>query len=357
MIAEAGITAAGASPTCRSTTSVAVAPSGSGRGVDRLQAGAKGSRLRRRLRRQFPQHDLERLLGRACEPRLVTRRLEYREVILGHVGHDLGLAFVGDRDDRLPFGHDLSDLEAHGGDDTALRRAQHRVLQPIACKLELPRLGLGRGRSRLRTALRLLVVGYAHRAVALQRVEPVPIRLGLPRLRRGGDELLPRRFLGQPVIGVVEHRQHVALAHFLADVDLALHDLAADAKCLVDFVARLHRADVAVRFLRLVVADLGGAHGAKGFRGWLRCARGQDGDGDHRDDDQCGGERRIHGGSSYRATEFHDVGEFGLADAAGSATGSNACQPPPSALYSCTLSSSSCVFASFAETRTTSRTR
>ena len=115
-----------------------------------------------------------------------------------------------------------------------------------------------------------LVVGYAYRAVALQRVEPVAIRLGLPRLRRGGDELLPRRVLGQPVIGVVEHRQHVALAHFLADVDLALHDLAADAKCLVDFVARLHRADVAVRFLRLVVADLGGAHGSKRFSGRLR---------------------------------------------------------------------------------------
>ncbi len=174
---------------------------------DRLQAGAKGSRLRCRLRRQFPQRDLERLLGRASEPRLVSRRLERRETIFRHVGHDLGLAFVGDRDDRLPFGHDLTDLDAYRGDDTALRRAQHRVLQPIACKLEFPLLGLGRCRRRLRTALRLLVVGYAHRAVALQRVEPVAIRLGLARLRRGGDELLARRFLGQPVIGVVEHRQ------------------------------------------------------------------------------------------------------------------------------------------------------
>ena len=112
------------------------------------------------------------------------------------------------------------------------------------------------------------------------------------------DELLPRRFLGEPVIGVVEHRQHVALVHFLADVDLALHDLAADAKCIVHFMTRLYGADVAVRFLRLVVADLGGAHGPKGFRRWLRCARGQDGDGDRRDDDQCGGGRRIHDSSS-----------------------------------------------------------
>ena len=97
----------------------------------------------------------------------------------------------------------------------------------------------------------------------------MPIRFRLSRLRRGGDELLPRGVLGQPVIGVVEHGQHVAFAHLLADVDLALHDLAADAKGLVDFMARLHRADVAIRFLGLVVADLGGAHGAKGFRRWL----------------------------------------------------------------------------------------
>ena len=71
----------------------------------------------------------------------------------------------------------------------------------------------------------------------------------MPRLRCGGHELLTRRFLGLAVIGVVEHRQHVAFAHFLADVDLALNDLAADAKCLVDFVARLNGADVAIGFL------------------------------------------------------------------------------------------------------------
>ena len=188
-------------------------------------------------------------------------------MILGHVGHDLGLAFVRDRDDGLSFGNDLSDLEAHGGDDPALRRAQHRVIQPIVCELELPCLGLGRRRSGPRTALGLLVVGCAHRAVALQSIEPMPISLRLPCLRCGGDKLLTRRVLGQPVIGVVDHRQHVAFAHFLADVDLALHDLAADAKRLVDFVARLHRADVAVRFLRLVVANLGGAHGSKRFGG------------------------------------------------------------------------------------------
>ena len=59
----------------------------------------------------------------------------------------------------------------------------------------------------------------------LQRVEPLAIRLGLPRLRFRGGQLLLRRFLGEPVIGVVEHREHVALAHLLADVDLALTTL------------------------------------------------------------------------------------------------------------------------------------
>ena len=44
--------------------------------------------------------------------------------------------------------------------------------------------------------------------------------------------------------------------------------------------------------------------------------------------------------------EFHDFGESGWRTPAGSAVaGSNACQPPPSALYSCTLSSSNCVLA------------
>ena len=94
----------------------------------------------------------------------------------------------------------------------------------------------------------------------LQRFEPLAVRLGLARLRDRGDVVLPGRFLGLAVIGVVEHRQHVALAHLLADVDLALDDLAADAKGFVHFVARLHGADVAVRLLGLVVADLGRAH-------------------------------------------------------------------------------------------------
>ena len=80
-------------------------------------------------------------------------------------------------------------------------------------------------------------------------VKSFPIRVGLPRLRGGRHVLMPRRFLGLAVIGVIEHREHVALSHLLADVDLALDDLAADAKGLVHLVARLHRADVAVVFL------------------------------------------------------------------------------------------------------------
>ena len=72
--------------------------------------------------------------------------------------------------------------------------------------------------------------------------------------------LLPRRLLGEPVVGVVQHGQHVAFAHELADVDLALDDLAADAEGLVHFMPRLHRADVAVGFAGLVIAQFDGAH-------------------------------------------------------------------------------------------------
>ena len=49
-------------------------------GVSRASSRARNVRVcRRRLRRQFPQHDLERLLGRARQPRFVARRLEYRQ--------------------------------------------------------------------------------------------------------------------------------------------------------------------------------------------------------------------------------------------------------------------------------------
>ena len=45
----------------------------------------------------------------------------------------------------------------------------------------------------------------------------------------------------------------------LADVDPALHDLAADAERLVHLVARVHGAEVAIGFAGCVVAQLGGA--------------------------------------------------------------------------------------------------
>ena len=130
------------------------------------------------------------------------------------------------------------------GDHAAARCAQHRVLQPVARKLEPAALRPRPcGFRLLRAGLRLLFIGRADRAVDLQRLEALPVRLGLARLRRGGDELLARGFLGEPVIGVVEHGEHIALAHALADVDLAARDLAADAKRLVDLVARLHGAE------------------------------------------------------------------------------------------------------------------
>ena len=40
-------------------------------------------------------------------------------MILRHIGDDLGLALVGNRDNRLTLGDDLSGFETHGGNDTA----------------------------------------------------------------------------------------------------------------------------------------------------------------------------------------------------------------------------------------------
>ena len=120
---------------------------------------------------------------------------------------------------------------------------------------------------RLRAAVRVLVVGHADRAVAFQRLEALAVGLGLLRLRVGGDQLLPRCLLSESVIGVVEHGDHVALAYRLADFDPALLDLAADAEGLVDLVARLHGAGIAIRFRRVFVAELDGANGTQHLGG------------------------------------------------------------------------------------------
>ena len=294
-----------------------------------LQAGAEGARRRSSLRRELPQHDVERLVGRAREHGLVPRRLECRQLVLGHVDDDLRLDLLRDRDDRLPFGHDLADLELHTGDHAILRCAQRRVLQAIAREVELSRVGFGGGARRLRAALRFLFVGRADRTVRLQRVQPLPIRLRLPCLRLRCGELLLRGFHRELVIGVIEHGDDVALPHLLTHVDLAAHHLAADAESLVDLVARLYRAEVAVGFLRPVVADLGGTDHSKRLRSGLRRAGGE-----HRRDrnDQKGqSEMGFHGVSSYRS-KVHELGERAALAAGGSATGSNTSQPPPSAL-------------------------
>ena len=112
--------------------------------------------------------------------------------------------------------------------------------------------------------------------------------------------LLARGLLGEPVVGVVQHGQDVALVHELADVDLALRDLAAHAEGLVDLVAGLHRAGVAVGFAGGVVADFGGAHRPGRLGGGLVRAAG----GEHRGDGQCDGrgEDVLQGSSSFGAT-------------------------------------------------------
>ena len=132
-----------------------------------------------------------------------------------------------------------------------------------------------------------LVVGHADRAVGLQVAEALPVRVGLARLGDGGGVLLLRRILAKPVVGVVQHGQHVAFVHELADVDLALRDLAADAEGLVHFIARLHRTDVAVRFAGLVIAEFNGAHRPGRLHGRLvRVARGEHRGGDRQSDDR-----------------------------------------------------------------------
>ncbi len=145
-----------------------------------------------------------------------------------------------------PSGTTCPTSKAHGGDDAAAGRAQHRVVEPVLREFQVLLGGVGVSARLPRAALRTLVVRHADRAVRLQRIQALAIRIGLAGLRDGSGPLLPCRFLGQPVVGVVEHGEDVALVHELADIDLALGDLAADAEGLVHLVARLHGAGVAV---------------------------------------------------------------------------------------------------------------
>jgi hypothetical protein len=135
-------------------------------------------------------------------------------------------------------------------------------------------------------ALGVLLVRLAHRSIELQCLQAPPVRLGLARACRGSFELLAGGLLGEPVIDIVDHGEDVPLAHRLADVDAALHDLAADTKRLLDFVSRLHGAEVAARVSRAVVAHCDRAHRPKrllGRRG--RSARGEQRSDGYRD---CG---------------------------------------------------------------------
>ena len=181
-------------------------------------------------------------------------------------------------------------------------------LSRFACELELPCLGLRCCLRGLRAALRVLVIRRTDGTIALQRVKTPPIRVGLARMRLGGEHFLSRGLLSEPVIGIVEHREHVVLLYRLADVDSTLHDLAADAKRLVDLMTRLHRSYVAIRLLRLVVAQLNGADGSRRLRRRLvrrACAQ-------HRSDrhgDKCCSERCSHGDFLASISRFHELGE------------------------------------------------
>ena len=84
-----------------------------------------------------------------------------------------------------------------------------------------------------------------------------------------GVQLLARGFLRESIVGVVEHGEHIARAHGLADVDPTLQDLAADAECLIRFVPRLHGTEVATHLARTLVPKLHDANGAKGLGRWF----------------------------------------------------------------------------------------
>ena len=77
------------------------------------------------------------------------------------------------------------------------------------------------------------------------------------------SQLLAGGFFRESVVDVVQHGEHVALAHALADVDSTLDHFAADAECLIHFVPRLNGAEVTTHLARTLVLKLDGANGPK----------------------------------------------------------------------------------------------
>src|SRR6185369_4258158 len=111
-------------------------------------------------------------------------------------------------------------------------------------------------------------------------------------------------------------------------------DLAGDTERFVDFVAGAYDAGIAVRLAHAVVADFDGAHSPQHLGGRrFRAAGGQHGG--HRDGQQG---RGVWGLQVQLLVGNQWVW----------ATGSNSCQPPPSALNRRTLASCSWVWLSFA---------
>ena len=177
----------------------------------RLHPRAKRSRLRGRLRRQLAQHHVELLVGRACKPCLVPRGLERGEIVFGHVDHDLGLASLAIETIGWPSATTWPTSNFTLVTTPSCDARSVVYSRRLRASSSLRASASAVASRRLRVAPRLLLVGRAHRAVVLQRLEALAIRFRLPCLRFGGGELLARRLDGELVIGVVEHRDHVAL--------------------------------------------------------------------------------------------------------------------------------------------------
>ncbi|MNE00078.1 hypothetical protein D3C80_924750 [compost metagenome] len=113
----------------------------------------------------------------------------------------------------------------------------------------------------------LLLVGGADGAVLLERLEAQPVGFGLPGGGLGRIQALAGGLLGEQVIRIIEHGEHVALVHDLADIDLALLHLAANTKGLFDLIAGGDRGEIAVAVAQAVVVQRYGAHRPQCTRG------------------------------------------------------------------------------------------
>ena len=169
----------------------------------------------------------------------------------------------------------LAGLGLNGGDHAIGIGAQLRVIFLIALAAGLgQRLRQLRLR-RLQAGAAAIQLGTTDEVLRLQLGKAFIVRLGQIALRGGCCHLGLCRLHGQAVVACIQLRQQLPGAHRLAQLHMALHQLASHTKAQARLHTRTHIGSEQALGLHLAGAhrqQLDGPHGL-GWRLWARAAR------------------------------------------------------------------------------------